>query len=78
MVSSTFVLEPQTTPFSQPASCSSSALNIYCAPGSLTPSGGCVEIDSMDTDTFTLQQSDCYPDEYTNIYNFKDDSGKSI
>ena len=74
VVSSTFVLEPQTTPFVQPTACKPS---VYCNQGSMAPSGWCVEIDTMWEADFDIVSSPCYPPEYTNIYLYQGDGGES-
>ncbi|RYO80147.1 hypothetical protein DL766_000410 [Monosporascus sp. MC13-8B] len=63
VVSSTLVLEPQTTPFEQPSSCSPS---IYC--WSTVPGGDCAEIDRMVSTDVDILRSECYPPDYTNVF----------
>ncbi|RYO75415.1 hypothetical protein DL764_010463 [Monosporascus ibericus] len=63
IVSSTLILEPQTTPFEQPSSCSPS---IYCE--STVPGGNCAEIDRMAATDVDILRSECYPPDYTNVF----------
>ncbi|RYP89530.1 hypothetical protein DL770_004349 [Monosporascus sp. CRB-9-2] len=63
IVSSTLILEPQTTPFEQPSSCSPL---IYCE--STVPGGDCAEIDRMVATDVDILRSECYPPDYTNVF----------
>ncbi|RYP08775.1 hypothetical protein DL764_001686 [Monosporascus ibericus] len=63
IISSMLILEPQTTPFEQPNSCSPS---IHCE--SIAPGAGCSGIGRMATANVDILRSECYPPDHTNIF----------